>query len=55
MSLSNESKSCMRVNKNSLARVCMKVFLTFMSRSNKNKSCMTVGKQNLHIYMHNDS
>ena len=44
MPWSNESKSCMRVDKNWQTKVCMRVFSTLMRWSNENKSCMRVDK-----------
>ena len=37
--------SCMRVDESRQARVCMRVFSTFMSWSNEDKSCMRVEKR----------
>ena len=43
MSWSNEKRSCMRIDDESLqARVCMRVFSTLMSWSNEKRSCMRV-------------
>ena len=52
MPWSNENKSCMRVDESWQARVCMRVFSTFLSSSNENKSCMRVDESwQARVYM----